>query len=59
MTHYVVCKEYQEAYEYYGHTAVERVRRQNGRVTRQWFYFDSAQEAADFYYDQCACSEAA
>ena len=59
MTHHVLHPDYQEAYEYHGHTAVEWVRRQNGRVVRRWFYFDSAREAADFYYEQCACTEAA
>lgn len=59
MTHFVTSQNNQEKYEYHGHTAVEWVRKQNGRVSRQWLYFDSAQEAADFYYEQVACCEAA
>jgi hypothetical protein len=49
----------QEAYEYHGSTAVAWVRKKNGMVERQWLYFDSVQEAADFFYDYCACCEAA
>ena len=49
----------EEAYEYHGSTAVARLRRQNGRVEHRWLLFDSVEEAADFFFDHCACSQAA
>jgi len=49
----------EEEYEYHGSTAVEWMRRQNGRVEHRWLHFDSVEEAADFFYDCCASCEAA
>ena len=48
-----------EEFEYHGSTAVERVRMQNGQVERDWLYFDTAEDAADFFFESCACCEAA
>jgi len=48
----------EEEYEYHGNTAVEWMRRKNGRVEHRWLLFDSVEEAADFFYDRCACCEA-
>ena len=59
MTHYYANQGFEERFEYYGSTAVERVRKQRGRVEHSWFYFDSVEEAAEYFYDHCACAEAA
>jgi hypothetical protein len=59
MTRYYRNEEGQEAYEYHGNTAIERIRRQRGRVRRDWIFFDSAEEAEAFFNDQCVCGEAA
>lgn len=48
----------QEFFEYHGNTAIERIRKQRGRIWREWLYFDSAEEAVAFFNDQCACLEA-
>jgi hypothetical protein len=59
MTSRLIYHGCQEEFEYHGNTVVERVRKQNGRIEREWFTFDSVDEAADFFYDHCACCEAA
>ena len=59
MTYLNITQGLEEEYEYHGNTAVEWIRKQNGRVQHRWLYFDSVREAADFYFDHCACSEAA
>jgi len=59
MTTSIVCRDWQECFEYHGNTAVERIRRQKGNVRREWYFFDSPEEAADFFNDQRACCEAA
>ena len=59
MTYYNGNQGFEERFEYHGSTAVERVRRLGGRVEHNWFYFNSVEEAADYFYDHCACAEAA
>jgi len=58
MTHYFANAEGQEFFEYHGNTTIERIRKQRGRVRREWLFFDSAEEAVAFFNDQCACGEA-
>jgi hypothetical protein len=53
MTHLIEYSDYQEFFEYHGNTAIERTRMLNGEVAREWIYFDTAEEAADFFYEQC------
>lgn len=59
MSPYVIEAANQEHLEYHGNTAIERTRRQNGALRRDWLFFDSAEEALAFYHDYCACREAA
>jgi hypothetical protein len=59
MTRYFKNEDGQEIFEYHGNTAIERIRRQRGRVRRDWLFFDSAEEAEAFFNEQCACGETA
>jgi hypothetical protein len=44
--------DYHESYEYHGNTAVEVTREKDGVIImRDWIFFDSVQEAQDFFYD--------
>ena len=52
MIQYQDCQEY---FEYHGNVAIERTRLQDGAVERDWLYFDSAEEAVDFFNEQCLC----
>ena len=53
MTGYIGFPDYQESYEYHGNVAIERIRLQDGAVQRDWIYFDTAEEAVDFFNDHC------
>ena len=52
MTRHEVYPDYHESYEYHGNTAIEITRKQ-GRMTlkQDWIFFDSVEEAQDFFYD--------
>ena len=54
MTGQIECQDYQEVFEYHGNTAIERTRLRNGAVEREWIYFDSTEEAVEFFYEVCA-----
>ena len=54
MTGQITYQDYLETYEYHGNVAVERVRRQNGAIEREWLYFDSTEEAVEFFTEMCA-----
>lgn len=54
MTGHIACQDYQETYEYHGNVAIERIRLQDGMVERDWIYFDSTEEAVEFFNDMCA-----
>ena len=54
MTGQIACQDYQEVLEYHGNTAIERTRLQDGAVEREWIYFDSAEEAVEFFHEMCA-----
>ncbi|MBT8339064.1 MAG: hypothetical protein HKP58_08390 [Desulfatitalea sp.] len=59
MTTYTTDRDGQEHLEYHGSTAIERIRKQYGKVRREWLHFNSVREAADFYNDHCASCEVA
>lgn len=59
MTIYSANRDGQEYFEYHGNTAIEHIRKQGGRVLREWLYFDSAEEAVDFFNEASACCEVA
>ena len=59
MTYLFTTQTDQETYEYHGNTAIERTRKINGIVRRDWLFFDSAEDAEVFFNDHCACCEAA
>ena len=59
MTYHCTIQNGQEMYEYHGNTAIERTRKINGRIRRDWLFFDSAEEAEEFFNEHCACCEAA
>ena len=50
---------FQDHYEYHGSTTIER-RRKKGTLTiwRDWIIFDSVEEAAEYFNDNCRCEEA-
>ena len=48
-----------ECYEYHGNTVIELTRKKAGQtVFRDWMMFDSVEEAADYFYDNCSVMEA-
>ena len=53
MTNFIEYSDAREAFEYHGNTAIERTRMLDGIIEREWIYFDTAEEAADFFYEQC------
>jgi hypothetical protein len=59
MARYKIRSSSQECLEYHGNTAIERIRRRNGIIRRDWLFFDSVEEAADYFNDHRACQEAA
>jgi hypothetical protein len=41
-------------FEYHGNTAVERIQKKAGKfVRRDWLYFDSVEEAEDYFVNVC------
>ena len=55
MTSMIEYPDYQEFFEYHGNVAIERTRLQGGNVERDWLYFDSTEEAVEFFNEHCAC----
>ena len=53
MTHYCNSPEGQECWEYHGNVAIEHIRRQGREVEREWLFFDSTEEAVEFFNDHC------
>jgi len=52
MTTRKLYSDYHESYEYHGNTAIEITRKQDGfTIERDWIYFDSVEEAKNFFYD--------
>jgi hypothetical protein len=56
MTHFTASPDYQEAFEYHGNTAIEWTRLQNGSVEKEWLLFDSVEEAASYFHEECVGS---
>ena len=51
--------DFNECYEYHGNTVIELTRKQAGQtIFRDWMMFDSVEEAADYFYDNCSVMEA-
>jgi hypothetical protein len=54
MTRQVEHSDYQEVFEYHGHTAIERIRyHASGRIRRDWLLFDTLEEAAEAFNELC------
>ena len=54
MTGYALFPDYQDFFEYHGNTIIERIRQEAGRtIKREWILFDSAEEAQEFFNDNC------
>ena len=52
MTLHKIYSDYCESYEYHGNTAIEITRKKDGiMIQRDWIFFDSVQEAQEFFYD--------
>ena len=50
--------DYHENLEYHGNTAVEITLIKNGvTIKRDWIFFDSVQEAQDFFYENYSDSQ--
>jgi len=50
--------DYHESFEYHGNTAVEINLIKNGvTIKRDWIFFDSVQEAQDFFYENYSDSQ--
>jgi hypothetical protein len=46
--------DFQDHYEYHGSTTIERIRKKRGlTVWRDWILFDSVEEAAEYFNDNC------
>jgi hypothetical protein len=46
--------DYRDLFEYYGSNEIERVRIKGGQtIRRDWFVFDSADEAVVFFSERC------
>jgi hypothetical protein len=46
--------DYQDHFEYFGNTEIERIRVQGGGVIKHdWIMFDSVDEAMEFFNDRC------
>ena len=47
-------QNYQEKFEYYGSTAIERIRKR-GRivVARDWLLFDTVEDASEYFNSNC------
>ncbi|MFO7710102.1 MAG: hypothetical protein R6V84_18185 [Desulfobacterales bacterium] len=54
MSRQIPNEEYRDCYEYHGSTMIEHIRRLAGEtVWRDWILFDTAEEAADYFYAAC------
>jgi hypothetical protein len=58
MTLHKIYSDYHESYEYHGNTAIEITQKKDGvTIKRDWIFFDSVQEAQDFFYENCSDSQ--
>jgi hypothetical protein len=50
--------DYHESFEYHGNTSVEVNLKKNGvTIKRDWLFFNSVQEAQDFFYENYSDSQ--
>jgi hypothetical protein len=46
--------DYQDHFEYFGNTEIERIRMQGEKVIKHdWIMFDTVDEAMEFFNDRC------
>lgn len=54
MTRELQYDDYQEHFEYHGNTAIEYVRKKNGKtLLHDWLLFDTVEEAQAYFHDNC------
>ncbi|MBW1840465.1 MAG: hypothetical protein JRF27_04815 [Deltaproteobacteria bacterium] len=54
MTKQEIYIDYNDSFEYHGCTVIERTRNRAGiTIKRDWILFDSVEEAADYFYNNC------
>jgi len=54
MTKQEIYIDYNDSFEYHGSTVIERTRNRAGiTIKRDWILFDSVEEAADYFYNNC------
>jgi hypothetical protein len=58
MTNYIFNPDYYDCYEYHGNTIIELTRKQ-GEITiwRDWITFDTVEEAAAYFNENCSAYE--
>ena len=58
MTKHIFSPDYHDCYEYHGNTTIELTRKQ-GEITvwRDWITFDTVEEAALYFNEQCNVCE--
>ncbi len=53
MTRHIFQDNYLDNYEYHGNTSVEYIRKRAGAIVwRDWFLFDTVEEAQQFFNDK-------
>jgi hypothetical protein len=58
MNKHIFSPDYYDSYEYHGNTTIELTRKQ-GEITvwRDWITFDTVEEAAAYFNEQCSAYE--
>ena len=47
--------DYQDHFEYFGNTEIERIRKQGEKtISHDWIIFDTVDEAMEFFNDRCS-----
>ena len=55
MRTYEINTDYHDQFEYFENTEIKRIRMRGERVIKHdWIYFDSVDEAMDFFNDRCS-----
>jgi hypothetical protein len=54
MDKHKLVKKYCEYFEYYGSTAIKRIKKRGRKIiSREWILFDSIEEAREFFNEYC------
>ena len=54
MDKHKLVKKYYEYFEYYGSTAIKRIKKRGRKIiSREWILFDSIEEAREFFNEYC------